>query len=889
MISPDPIIFPLDSSETSLAQVGGKGRSLARLAAAGLPVPAGFFVSTRAYTDFVEAHRLQQSILSLAGEATPRNAASMDRASASIRSLFEAASMPGDLAAALSEAYDSLRTQDEKNPGVAVRSSATAEDLPNASFAGQQDSYLNVRGASALLDAVRRCWASLWTARAIGYRLQRGIDPQAVAMGVVVQLMVDAEVSGILFTANPATGERSELLINASFGLGESVVGGRVTPDTYVLDREGLEAREILIGAKEEMILCTGDGDQGTCTRPVPEARRSEASLSPDSLRDLATLCVRAEALFDGEAQDIEWAIADGTCWLLQSRPITQLPAPPLRVTWDPPARGKKLIRRQVVENMPGPLSPLFADLYLRQGLDQGMDEMLAQLGAPFGIGDFVERPFFVTVNGFGYARATYRLSPRLLWQIPRVLFWYAKTLPSVLKNLVPRWRDEAVPRYQATLNRWKAVDPAAASNEELLTGMRELVTADASYWFDVAMVLGAAKATDALLNLFLTSRAVPGELTSGTFLRGFPSRTLEAQQEIEAIARRIDVIPSLREEIVATPAGEILDLLEREPAGADALLQDVRQYLDTYGHQIYTLDFVQPTQGEDPLPVLLSLKALVENRSYDMPTRQGEMARARESQMRATSESLGPVRRWLFEKLLGWAQRYGPYREEALFYIGAAWPTLRRLALELGERLVAVGTFATAEDVFYLDGAELERASAACAPDRTPLAFAEEARARRDLRDARTRLHPPSLIPERERWKIGFIDLSMFETQKRNAKDSDSLKGFAVSPGKITGEATVVLSPADFPAMKPDTILVCPTTTPAWTPLFTQAAGLVTDIGGILAHGSIVAREYGIPAVMGTGSATKRIASGQRITVDGDAGTVTLVDPFQASSGRDR
>ena len=181
----------------------------------------------------------------------------------------------------------------------------------------------------------------------------------------------------------------------------------------------------------------------------------------------------------------------------------------------------------------------------------------------------------------------------------------------------------------------------------------------------------------------------------------------------------------------------------------------------------------------------------------------------------------------------------------------------------------------ASPEDVFYLDSAELE---AACTGGAIP-EFAQQAEERRALRNARMRLHPPGMVPEKDRWKIGFINLSLWETQKRNAKDSNTLEGFAVSPGKVTGSASVILSPADFAEMQPGTILVCPTTTPAWTPLFTQALGLATDIGGILAHGSIVAREYGIPAVMGTGNVTQRIVSGQRITVDGDAGTVTIIE----------
>ncbi|MEE9279903.1 MAG: PEP/pyruvate-binding domain-containing protein, partial [Myxococcota bacterium] len=864
---------PLASADASLERVGGKGRSLATLAAAGLPVPAGFLVTTTAYKDFVEAHKLQGSILEMVGDAASQSPNAVERASASIRSLFEAA-LPAKMASAIGQAYSALA---ESDPPVAVRSSATAEDLPGLSFAGQQDTFLNVRGEAALLDAVRRCWASLWTARAIGYREQMEIDHRAVAMGVVIQLMVPADVAGILFTANPATGERSELLVNASFGLGEAIVGGQVTPDTYILDRTGLDVKETVIGAKEEMIV--SEGDQGTAAQPVPEARRSEASLSAETLGALGALSLRAEALFDGQPQDIEWAVADGTCWLLQSRAITSLPAPPLRdVRWDPPTEGMRLIRRQVVENMPDPLSPLFAELYLNDGLEQSIDQLMANFAVPFDVDEFIERPMFLTVNGFAYTRADYRVSWRMLRIMPKVLYWSVTAMPRLLRELVPRWHDEGLPRYRATVEQWKAIDPAEASDAELLAGVRSLAVADAVYWFDVTMVIAGAKMTDGLLNLFVTSRLVPGDLTSGVFLRGFPSKTLEAQADLEAIARRIEASDSLRELVIATPAGDLLEALERQPAG-HSTLEDLQRYLDAYGHQIYTLDFVQPTQAEDPLPVLLSLKALVNDGGYNIAARQTAIAEELETRVKETLSSLGPVRRWLFKKFLAWAQNYGPHREEGLFYLGAGWPTLRRLALELGRRLVASGTFATPEDVFYLESAELETACNARSAGQACRELTKQAEQRRALREARMRLHPPGMVPEKSRLKFGPIDMSAFETQKLNADDSATLQGFAVSPGKVIARASVILSPADFIEMKPDTILVCPTTTPAWTPLFTQAVGLVTDIGGILAHGSIVAREYGIPAVMGTGNVTTRIVTGQLITVDGDTGTVTLLE----------
>lgn len=872
-----------------MEMVGGKGASLAKLAAAGLPVPPGFLLTTAAYRRFVAANDMQAAIIDLATGATENDPGSLEHVSAAIQALFEAGAMPDEIATAAYQAYAGLNGVE---PAVAVRSSATAEDLPGLSFAGQQETSLNVRGEAALLEAVRRCWASLWTARAIAYRHRMGIENQAVAMGVVVQVMVPADVSGVLFTVNPTTGERTEVVVNASFGLGEAIVAGQVTPDTYVLNRVGLTPKKTTLGAKEMMIVPAAG--QGTATRGVPEPQRGVPALSVPLRRELAALGVYVEQYFGGIPLDIEWAVADGRCWLLQSRPITNLPPPPLRdVRWEPPPPGIPLVRRQVTEHMPEPLSPLFDELYLQEGMEQSLDTFLAFLGDVSAvkefIDEFIERPFFVTVNGYAYSRVGIDFHWKLIPLIPRV---YATTLPTLLRRWLPYWRDEALPAYLATIERWKGLDLASAADEQLLEGVRELAVADAVYWFAAALPLGMARMMDDLLNRFLTSVAsdhgpsAEPVLTSALFLRGFPSKALEAQAELEAAARHAHDSEALHDLIVTTPARRLLDGLASHPDGRP-LLDDLRRYLDRYGHQIYNLDFAAPTLVDDPLPVLMSLKALVQNADSNGRTRQAELVREREFLEAETALSLDPIRRWLFRRLLGWAQRYGPYREEALFYVGAAWPTLRRLALELGRRLVEARSLDAPDDVFYLESGELaqalrlaqDEASAARAVGQARPAFRRLASQRRDLREARKRLQPPMAVPPDYRLRIGPIDLTLFEPQVQSLEEGVTLHGFAVSPGRVTAPASLIMSPADFDKLEAGTILVCPTTTPAWTPLFAQARGLVTDIGGVLAHGSIVAREYGIPAVMGTGNATRRIASGQQITVDGDTGTVTLVE----------
>ena len=294
---------------------------------------------------------------------------SFDSASERIQALFAEAELTDELKAQIGSAYTAFGAGE---PPVAVRSSANAEDLPDLSFAGQQDTYLNIRGRDALFEAVRDCWASLWTARAISYRHDHAIAQEAVAMAVVVQVMVPSEVSGILFAANPATGERSEMIVNASFGLGEAIVGGEITPDTYIIDGDALTVKETIIGSKEHMMVSAAG--QGTDTRELSAAEREQSSLAAPVLRELAQLAIAVERHF-GQPQDIEWAVANGKLWLLQSRPITNLPPAPLKdVRWEKPdmpawVHNTPLLRKNLVEHIPGPVSPLFEDLYLKDAV----------------------------------------------------------------------------------------------------------------------------------------------------------------------------------------------------------------------------------------------------------------------------------------------------------------------------------------------------------------------------------------------------------------------------------------------------------------------------------------------------------------------------------------
>ena len=864
-------------TQTSISKAGGKGANLGEMINAGFPVPAGFVLTTAAYDAFVEAHNLQEEIVALAQAVSAEEPQSSQAASEAIRPLFLNNTFPQQIAKDLVSAWQQLGAT-----AVAVRSSATAEDLPNASFAGQQDTFLNIRGEAALLDTVKQCWASLWTARAIAYRQRQGIDPASVSLAVVVQVLVAAEASGILFTADPTTGERDHVLINAGWGLGEAIVAGLVMPDTAVVDKTNWQIVSHEVNKKTTMTVRT---ETGTAETAVPVEQQNEQVLGEETAVALAKLGAQIETHY-GTPVDIEWVVTDGKIQILQARPITSLPPAPLKnVTWEPPAPNTIWMRRQIVEHMPEPLSPLFEDLYLRQGIDKSIGtliETMAEMGgAELNWEEMLPHGFAGTINGYAYTTGSFNMSGENLKAILKI---YAN-ISKFFKLPGFNWEGVALPTYQASIAYWGSLNLAQATDEELLRGIGELATADSAYWWGSALNLGLSRILDPVFGWLLRSPFIRYALpeprpVAASFLRGFDSKALDAQADMEALADLIRNSAEMREIVVNADAKLMIKALSGHP-GVEPLLEGIQQFLDTYGHQIYNLDFVDPTQSEDPTPILLSLKALVKNPpDQDVRQRQAKMAEGREALVVTTRQALNPFSRKLFDLLWGWTKQYAPYRENVMFFMGAAWPTLRILARELGQRLNDSGSIAQPTDIYYLNSADITAAIEARATGQSIPNYAPLVQERRTLREARKLLTPLPTVPERGEMKFGPFTLSMFNPTPHDAvNEGPILEGYAVSTGRVVAPASVIRSAAEFDQMQPGTILVCTTTTPAWTPLFSQAVGLVTDVGGALAHGSIVAREYDIPAVMGTGIATERIQSGMMLAIDGDKGTVTLLD----------
>ena len=847
------MVRPLgELSSSDLAIAGGKGANLGELVRAGFPVPDGFVVTTAGYDAFIAAGGLEGRLCELALDAEPR----------AIGALFAATEVPSEIADAVAAGYAALG-----GGPVAVRSSATAEDLPDASFAGQQDTYLNVTGAGQVLDAVRRCWASLWNERAIAYRRRAQHDAGAgLSIAVVVQRLVPAEVAGVMFTANPANGRREQTVITAAWGLGESIVGGLVEPDEYLVDRDHPSNDQRRIAAKKVMTIGVAGGSEQADT---PASRVDAATLSEAQVAELAALGRRVEAHF-GVPQDIEWALADGTFQLLQARPVTALPEPigDLPTDWPLPRPRSMYFRASIVEQLPDPLTPLFADL-IRVAVPIGLNALLGSFSPTLANLDMD----FPTINGYAYYDYSRHALTRMWGLTPMAARVIARA--GLVRS---RWHDEALPAYQAAVAGWSDRDPAALPASELLGGVRGLLAAGCIYYSNVQIVIPVAATSELTwTGLYDALFRRPGDPQASDFLLGFDSTPLLAEKSLHALATWCRDVPGLAAALDGVRSAEVLAV--DPPNGVAAhdwasFVARLNEHLAQFGHTIYNLDFANPVPADDPTPVVEALKHAIAGRGADPAQRQRESAERRE---RITAELLGrldPVRRRATEASLRRAQEWAPIREDALAAMGLAWPTLRRLLHELGGRLVRAGAIEHSEDVFWLTSTEADADAAALDAGAETLAGHGAAIESRHRRWRGQQLAtPPQYLPV-SGW-MTMMD-SMMPARDGN-QTGPVLHGTGGSGGRVTAPARVLTDAADFAAFQPGEVLVASITTPAYTPLFALAAGVVTDIGGVLSHGSIVAREYGIPAVLGTGNATKRIATGETITVDGGAGTVRL------------
>ncbi len=865
--------------------VGGKGANLGEMTRAGLPVPPGFCLTAAAYRAFIQTAGADETIRAILAETRMDDPENVEAQTTRIRDFLRAQPMPREIQTQILDAYSRLANElREANLRVAVRSSATAEDLPTASFAGQQDTYLNIRGDDALLEHVKRCWASLWTARAVAYRVKQGFTHEQVALAVVMQAMINSEVAGILFTANPVTNKRDEAVVNASWGLGEAIVSGLVSPDTFVVHKRDGTILSREIANKDLMIEYAAEG--GTIERDVPRERREVPALSDAQVAQLVSLCKRIEEHY-AAPMDIEWTHAQGRFYVLQARPITTLAVGATLVV----AQKGEFNRTMFVEIFPDPLSPVF--LSVIGPLFRSMLEFtFATLGFQprremQAIGVFYNQPYFYRdyiaaalkplsppvrerlvaqiVNPFGRQERGMHgeLSLKFLGLVQR-LFRFMTGFPSQLPLLISQYRDKIKEVESLRIER--------LSDSEIVARIRTLVLGDASrllnYDFLMIALIGLTYQTlGTVLEKYFgdESEQVRAKLISGVT----GNVTMETNKRIWDLARIAKASPVVSSALRKSSGAQLHAQLESSAEGRD-FLAALDRFLAEYGHREIRMDILYPTWGEDATPVLGFVRGYLEVGESQSPYRQQErLVKQREElaetvRMRVQRDWVGrfiiaPIFQWVLKH----TQAHTRERDTMHFELTRLFPPFRRLLLELGRRWSARGIIEKADDIFFLTLDEMAQIA------ETPRKMQDEVEKRRAEFEASKARTAPGIIRDGQ------------EVLAESAAPAESVegqyRGIAGSPGKVTGIARVIRGPEEFGKLQNGDILIAPLTNPVWTPLFAIAGGIVTEVGGILSHGAIVAREYGIPAVMSVRDATRVFVEGQRVTVDGNKGRVSV------------
>ncbi len=858
-----------------IGQVGGKGANLGELVAAGLPVPPGFCVCASAYREFLESAELNQRIETILADLRDDDQAEVEAKSAAIREMMLGAEIPEALRTPILAAYRQLcRELGQADVPVAVRSSATAEDLPGASFAGQQDTYLNVRGEAQLLEHIRRCWGSLWTERAVSYRSKQGFDHAKVHLCAVVQAMIDSEVAGILFTANPVSGNRDEVVINASWGLGEAIVSGMVDPDTLTVDKRARRVSSYSLGSKELAIHYAPDG--GTLEQSTALEQRQARALSDKRALELAAVADRIEAHY-GAPQDIEWGYAGGRWYVLQARPITTL--------------ADEYHRTMFVEIFPDPLSPVF--LAVIASLFKSMlDFTFRYWGFKLpqdrpAIGVFYNQPYFnrnyieaafsllspevreplvgAITNPFG--RHAARSVSELSWPYLRMA---ANTLKFIIR--FPRQLPGMLSRYQARIRELSQLPLEGLTDQEMVAGVRKLVFEDASRLlnYDFLMIAVIGRTYGILGRLLERSFGQETNELRAKLISGVTGNvTMETNKRIWDLAQIARASPAVGRILRETEVGEAMAWLEREPAAGE-FVHELKRFLKEYGHREIRMDILYPTWGEDPAPVLSFIRGCLDSDERQSPHYQqvrlvAERQELTEHALRGVERGLlgryllAPIFRWVLRQ----TQVHTRERDTMHFELTRLFPPVRRWLLELGRRWQQRGALNEVGDIFFLTLDELVELADSLQPVQ---ALVED----RYQEFAANQGRPWPLVIRGEQEVYEEVPAIELEAE-------GGLRGIPGSPGVAAGTARLIRGPADFSRLQRGDILVAPLTNPVWTPLFAIAAGVITEVGGILSHGAIVAREYGIPAVMSVAGATRVVPDGGRITVDGNRGLVLL------------
>lgn len=850
---------------TRVAAVGGKAAHLGELSRIeGIRVPAGFCVTTDAFRRVVARMPSIDEQLDELARADPDDRETIRTLGARLRRAVEGAAVPGDVAEAITRALARFG----ERAAYAVRSSATAEDLPTASFAGQQDTYLNVVGPAAVLEHVSRCWASLFTERAVTYRLRKGIDHRTARMAVVVQRMVFPDASGILFTADPVTGHRKTATVDAGFGLGEALVSGLVNPDVFKV-RDG-EIVDKTIVAKQRAVHALPTG--GTRDVAVDARRQEQPALTDARAVRLVQLGRRIEAHF-GRPQDIEWCLDGDDFHIVQSRPITTLfPVPEAddrenhvyvsvghqqMMTDAMRPLGLSLWRMTAMAPMREAGGRLFVDVTPHLAAPASRAALLDMMGREdplitdalqtlLGRGDFVPSLPDTKPGGppAGGAPAPVDTDPALVTEL---VGRNQASVAALERDIRTKTGPELFDFLLEAFEDHKRVLGDPLSMQVIMAGM------EATWWLNDRLRdwLGEKNAADTL------TLSAPGNVTS--------EMGLALMDVADAVRPHPEVVAFLQ----GVEDDDFLDDLAKLPGGPGAR-DAVEAYLERYGMRcVGEIDITRPRWREQPAALVPAILDNVRNFPPGAAARRFEEGRQKAlrkeqdvlSRLRALPD--GERKAGETKRMIDRMRTFIGYREYPKYGIVSRYLVYKRALLAEAERLVRAGVLAGKEDAFHLTFEELHEAA------RSHRVDAGLIRQRKDAFRAYQALTPPRVLTSDGEAVNGAY--------RRDGAPAGALPGLPVSAGTVEGRARVVLDMAQA-VLEEDDILVTVCTDPSWSPLFVGIAGLVTEVGGLMTHGAVIAREYGLPAVVGVERATRLIQDGRRIRVHGTDGYIELL-----------
>ncbi|SFM19048.1 PEP/pyruvate-binding domain-containing protein [Pelosinus propionicus] len=835
-------------NKDSLAIAGGKGANLGVLIQAGLPVPSGFVVTVEAYRAHLEAANLKEPIKAKLENIAENDISAITEASQCISTWIEESPMPNEVQEDVKRAYASFSKELSSRSDllVAVRSSATAEDLPSASFAGQHETYLGICRIDEIIRHIKKCWASLWSSQAISYRISMGFEHLKVDLAVVVQLMIDAEAAGVMFTANPVNGRRDEMLISAGYGLGEAIVSGQITPDTFILSKSG-SVKERILGSKEIRILLT---QNGTVLEEVPIKERKEFCLSSCEFQQLTDLAKAVEQHY-GCPMDTEWALSQGKIYMLQARPITtELSVPEDTDILGPDDQivfqGKKAPwgLQSAMEHCSEPPTPL--DFAYLCSCYQGFDSYLYnEVG--FSLPKSPMRPVERESGCVAIDLKQAGFSLAMLWKVPKLFikeytmdirfFWQS------LSNEIDLWikrMDEEGENTTDAVKLAKLINQAVTEMgilfQKRISDFVPNIVIDLKFDYLVKKAVGKKRKEEMKENL----------------LKALPFRTALQNKSLVKVAHAAALYGKDSTEFKNEFNAFLAEYGDRPSAS-------MAPTLSAY------------TWREKPEVVYNLIDSLLtDNELFNSEASFKKQEIALEEAKNEIKKLLNKKQYDNFLKILDLAREGVIIREEGLFYIEKLTSCVRRLSLQLGSMLKEKGILCEANDIFFLFLEELGPFSAG------KLDRKEKIAKRQSAYKKVYAAHEKGI-----HWMISTGSFPVFhkkEKQAKNMEDPNEIKGISASRGVYEGPVCIVRGPSEFHKLKKGDILVSPYTAPVWTPLFRLAYGVVTEIGSAGSHAAIVSREYGIPCVVDIPNITNIVKDGQMIRVDGTNGIITVL-----------